>query len=659
MKRTINLATVMLLASQCLWTQALAQDIDKTRRTGPLTMPDDVIVARPKDNAKRKALFGDMHVHTTYSFDAFAFGTLASPYDAYRYATGKVIRHPSGFKMRLRRPLDFYAVTDHAMFLGVSRIAADPSSDFAQRGHTPYMRDLNAPENQKPGGNPQRSKAFSTFLGDMLRGIGDGSIDADSVNNISRSAWSDTIAAAEQFNRPGRFTTFVAYEYTSSSTDQGNLHRNVFFKDADKLPGMPFSRFHDRNPEGLWDWLDDLREQGIEAMAIPHNSNGSNGQMFKLVDWADDPLDDAYAKKRIRNEPLIEITQIKGTSETHPSLSDTDEWADFEIMPYRIASRLPSQPSGSYAREALLNGLGFEDTGMTNPFKFGFVGASDTHTAAIADDESDFYGKIGLLDATAGLKGSVPVDADAAQTAKANNAPTHDYNGLTYRNGAPITWAASGLAGVWAEENTRESIYNALRRKETFATTGPRIKARLFAGYGFSADMIDEKNLVARGYADGVAMGSDLLPDGNKTPSFIAWATRDAQSAPLQRLQIIKGWTQDGKQHERVFDVACSDNGKVDPVTHRCPNNGATVDLSTCAISKKVGDAELKTVWQDPDFNPKHRAFYYARVLENPTCRWSTWDAIKAGTPPRDDFQQTVQERAWTSPIWFNPDLVR
>ncbi len=650
MLKTLVSATIGLLISLPGWAG------EAPGRTGPLIMPADIVIADPEANAKRKAYFGDLHVHTTYSFDAFAFGTLATPYDAYRYATGKTIKHPAGFSMKLRRALDFYAVTDHAMFLGVSQASADPSSVFGKQGHTPYMHNLNAPENQVSGSSANRGRGFSGFLGDMLGGIANGSIDAEEVNNITRSAWSDTIQAAEQFYRPGKFTTFVAYEYTSSSADSGNLHRNVFFRDADKLPGMPFSRFHDRNPEGLWDWLDDLREQGIEALAVPHNSNGSNGQMFKLVDWAGNPLDNNYAEKRIRNEPLIEITQIKGTSETHPALSDSDEWADFEIMPYRIATRLFSEPSGSYAREALLNGLALSDKGMANAFKFGFIGSSDTHTGAIADDESQFYGKIGLLDATARLKGSVPLAPEAATRAKASNAPTKDFNGMTFRNGAQIKWAASGLTGVWAEENTRESIYNALRRKETFATTGPRIKVRLFGGYDFDSELPRKRKLLRQVYAEGVAMGSDLLPAPGKSPTLFAWAIRDAQSAPLQRLQIIKGWTVDGAHNERVYDVACSDGLAVDPRTHRCPDNGARVNLADCAISKDVGASELKAVWKDPDFNQDHRAFYYVRVLENPSCRWSTWDSVRAGTPPRDDAPATIQERAWTSPVWYVPD---
>ena len=623
----------------------------------PLTMPNDLIVANPERSAARNAYFGDLHVHTTYSFDAFAFGTLNTPYDAYRYAMGEKIKHPAGFDMQLREPLDFYAVTDHAMFLGASRIAADPTSEFSKAPHVQYMHDLNAPEKMVPGTNPDRGRAFSAFLSDTVAGITGGTVDEKMLNDIARDAWADTVKAAEQYNNPGRFTTFVAYEYTSSTVpDRGNLHRNVFFRTADKLPAMPFSRFHSLNPEGLWDWMDDLREQGIDSLAVPHNSNGSNGQMFKLVDWAGDPMSDAYAEQRMRNEPLVEMTQVKGTSETHPMLSTNDEWAGFEIMPYRISTTLPSEPAGSYARDALLRGLAMQDKGVKNPYKFGFIGSSDTHTAAISDDEANFFSKIGLLDAESHLRGSTPLPADVAAQAVEANSPTIKVFGEdVYRTAAPITWGASGLAAVWAEDNTREDIYSALRRKETFATSGPRIKVRLFGGYGFTQDMLSANDVFVRGYTEGVPMGGDLRASEGEVPAFLVWATRDTRSAPLQRVQIIKGWTVEGKHFEKVYDVACSDGLAVDPATNRCPDNRATVDLSDCSITKGVGASELNTVWKDPDFNPVHNAFYYVRALENPTCRWSTWDAMRAGLAPRPDFPATIQERAWSSPIWFIP----
>ncbi|MEM7100244.1 MAG: DUF3604 domain-containing protein [Pseudomonadota bacterium] len=622
-----------------------------------LDMPPDTINASPQSNAQRQALFGDLHVHTDYSFDAYAFGTVATPYEAYEYAKGAAIMHPAGFEVQLPRPLDFYAVTDHAMFLGAVKAASDTSSEFSRYAHVSNLHNLNAPENQNFESLPQRVTAFTTFLPDTLRGVVDGSVSVQMLNQIAKDAWADIILAAETHNDPGNFTTFVAYEYTSSTDDRGNLHRNVIFQNADKLPAMPFSRFHSQNPEGLWDWMDGLREQGIESLAIPHNANGSNGQMFKMVDWAGDPLDDDYSQQRLRNEPIVEITQVKGTSETHPRLSDNDEWANFEIMPFRVATTLLSEPNGSYARQALLNGLTLQDQGLSNAYQFGFVGASDTHTAAASLYEETYFSKVGLLDADGSRRGSVPLsDADAEVIRSAGRVGIQDIDGRPYATGAYETWGASGLTGVWADDNTRDDIYAAFRRKETFATSGPRIQVRLFAGYEFGADALEGNNPWTAAYASGVPMGAELIGQADQSPTFLVWAARDAMGAPLQRLQIIKGWTIDGEHFEQVYDVACSDGGQVDPETHRCPDNAATVDLTTCAINKDVGAGELSTIWEDPQFNATHRAFYYVRALENPTCRWSTWDAIRAGVQPRSDLAKTIQERAWSSAIWYVPD---
>ena len=628
-----------------------------------LEMPADILTTHPERNAKRSAYFGDLHVHTTYSFDAFAFGTMASPYDAYRYAKGETIKHPAGFDLKLREPLDFYAVTDHAMFLGALPAAADTATEFSKYDFNQGLHNFNAPEKLNTDTVQERFALFRGFLPGILNGILDGTVDIDKLNEIVVDAWADTINAAELFNDPGKFTTFVAYEYTSSTADMGNLHRNVIFKGADKLPAMPFSRFHSQDPEGLWNWMDELRSEGIESLAIPHNSNGSNGQMFKLVDWADDPMDENYTAKRVRNEPLIEITQVKGTSETHPSLSDSDEWADFEIAPYRVATTLDSEPKGSYAREALLNGLNFWDQNQTNPYKFGFIGSSDTHVAATSDDEANYFSKVGLMDSNAMLRGSIPASEEELATRRNNNNAQNrikEVDGKEYISGAFETFGASGIAGVWAEANTRDAIYDAFRRKETFATSGPRMKIRLFAGYGFNNEMLNDEDVIEKAYATGVAMGSDILASPqiegkSEAPSFLLWATQDARSAPLQRLQIIKGWVVDGKHHEQVYDVTCADGGKVDSTTHRCPDNGAKVNISDCSISEDLGAPELKTAWTDPDFNSEHQAFYYARVMENPTCRWSTWDAVRAGVAPRSDLHATIQERAWSSPIWFRP----
>ena len=613
------------------------------------TVPVDVV-----HMGQRQALFGDLHVHTRYSFDAFAFGTLASPDDAYRYARGEAIKHPGGFDLQLDRPLDFYGVSDHAMFLGAVAEAADPESAFGQLPLSEPFHFLNRPENLNPESAGERGVRFSTFIPNTIRAIQSGELDPRLLERISRSAWRDTIDAAERFNDPGRFTTFIAYEYTTTTDERGNLHRNVIFRGDGEVPDVPFSRFHAQNPERLWDWMDGLRARGVDSLAIPHNSNGSNGAMFTFTDWNGHPIDAGYADQRTRNEPLVEITQIKGTSDTHPALSPNDEWADFEIMPYRVSTTLPSQPEGSYVRDAYGRGLLLEQRTGANPYKFGVIGSSDTHVAAGSYDESNFFSKIGLLDATPQQRGSLPLTPEAAgQRRDSSPASVKSIGGEDYVEGALRTWGASGLAGVWADENTRTSIFNALRRKETFATSGPRIRVRLFAGE-YPDNLFELADWPERGYAGGVAMGGEL--HGRRAPPrFAVWAARDAQSAPLQRLQIIKVWTQAQESTEMVYDVACSDGLTVDSDTHRCPDNGARVDLTDCAISQTLGDAEMNAVWQDPEFDPSRSAMYYVRVLENPTCRWSTWDAVRAGRPPRPDLHATIQERAWTSPIWYQP----
>ena len=622
-----------------------------------LDMPVQTFMAMPDQNALRNAYFGDLHVHTDYSFDAYAFGTVATPYDAYRYAKGEAIAHPAGFEVRLRQPLDFYAVTDHAMFLGAVKAAADTSTRFSQEPHVQALHGLNNPENQNVDSLQQRVEAFTTFLPQTLLRIGTGETDQQMLTDIAASAWADSVAAANAHYQPGEFTTFAAYEYTSSTNARGNLHRNVIFRDTDKLPVVPFSRFHSQNPEGLWDWMDGLRSQGIEALAIPHNSNGSNGAMFMMVDWAGQPLDEAYALQRIRNEPLVEVTQVKGTSETHPMLSPEDEWANFEIMPFRVATTLYSEPKGSYARDALRRGLTLQDSGLSNAYQFGLVGASDTHTGAASLDEDNYFSKVGLLDSNGGLRGSEPLTSGEAEIiTAAGRVNVQDIGGKQYATGAYETWGASGLTGVWAEENTREAIYNAFRRKETFATSGPRMKVRLFAGYDFADNTLASADELGSAYQTGVTMGSEIHAQDDQTPTLLAWASRDPDSAALQRLQVIKGWSANGESFEKVYDVACSDGGSVDPQSHRCPDNGASVDLTDCSISAGLGSGELRASWRDPDFDPSHRAFYYVRALENPTCRWSTWDALRAGVTPRDDLQATIQERVWSSAIWYQPE---
>ena len=612
--------------------------------------------------SKRVALFGDTHVHTTYSFDAYSFGTTATPDDAYRFAKGGVVIHPAGFETKLKKPLDFYVVTDHGLFLGIVREAATEGTRLYENYSSESVRDLNIPENLNLNTLEKRSGTFLGYVFAANAAVMQGNLDPNYLVQISRDAWKDIIGAADRHNNPGTFTTFVGYEYTSSTDAMDNLHRNVIFRgDGNRYPELPFSRMNSLDPEDLWDWMDSLRAQGIESMAIPHNSNGSGAQMFKLKDFDGNEFDSEYVAKRLRNEPIVEITQIKGTSDTHPALSKNDEWADFEIMPWKVATmEISKVEGGSYVREALLNGLKLELEGKGNPFKFGFIGSTDGHTAASSLDEENYFAKVGLLDSTPELRGSIPITTQAllerGDSPITGGSFQKDIDGKKYVNASSISYGASGLAAVWAEENTRESIYSALRRKEAFATSGPRIKVRFFAGYDFNNEMINDENLIKHLYEKGHSMGSDILNTIKKSePEFFVWAVQDADSAPLQRLQVIKGYVEDGEIKEIVFDVACSDGLDVNPNNYRCPDNGAQVNLDDCSYDSSTGSSELKTFWNDPTYIKGQRVFYYVRVLENPTCRWSTWDALRNNVEPRSDYPKTIQERAWSSPIHLLP----
>ena len=607
-------------------------------------------------NPDRNAYFGDLHVHTTLSFDASAFGTTASPADAYRYAQGEAIKHPGGFEVQMAQPLDFYAVTDHGVFLGLINRAADTSNPVSQYDFAEPYHNINESVDGGLLDLAKRSKVFYNFINDVVASLLDGSIDNTAVNDASNSAWVQTVEAADDAYKPGTFTTFAGYEFTSSTEEREALHRNVIFRGTERLPAVPFSRFNSINPEGLWDWMDALRKQDIESLAIPHNSNGSNGAMFMFTDWAGNAIDQEYADQRLRNEPLVEITQVKGTSDTHPLLSKNDEWANFEIFPLRTSTRVLSDPPGSYVRNAWQRGLSMDEKDGANPYKFGVIGSSDTHTGAASLQEDNYFGKIGSFDSTPEKRGSVPASflygtlvklAASEMVEEVDGQNYLDFSGYKY-------WGASGIAGVWAEENTREAIYDALRRKETFATSGTRIKVRFFASYELADAQLNSPGLAKNAYQDGVTMGATLQANANRQPMFLAWAVADPNTAKLQRVQIIKGWLENGEHQEQVYDVACSDGLTVDPQTHRCPSNGAQVNLEDCSRTANVGAGELKALWQDPNFTPGQEAFYYVRVLENPVCRWSTWDAIRAGETPRSDLPATIQERAWSSPIWYS-----
>lgn len=589
--------------------------------------------AVPLANPLRNVYFGDLHLHTRNSFDAYVFNVRANPDDAYAYAKGQTIKHAMGFDLRLTHgPLDFLAVTDHAEYLGVVQAIDTPGTTYSK---VPYARALFSSE------RAGILAAFARFADSLSSGK---RLPELSDLSATQSAWQETLRSAERNNDPGKFTTFIGYEFTSMP-EVRNLHRNLIFS-GDHAPAMPYSALDSQNPEDLWHWMEQRRAEGMEALSIPHNGNGSDGTMFERTMWNGQPIDRAYAELRSRNEPLVEITQAKGQSETMPLLSPNDELAGFELMTSYIGVNKPiTKFEGGYARDALKRGMEIESRLGANPYKLGFVAGSDSHNSAGAYEEDHYFSKVGVLDGSPDRRGAVP---------------PADYKSWDefYAAGKTVpvisTWGSAGLTGIWAEQNTRESLFAALRRKETFATTGPRIRVRLFAGYELEGVNLATEAGVRTAYANAVPMGGDLVEKPGHEPQFVVIAMRDLNSAPLQRIQMIKGWLDPkGTAHEKIFDVVCSDGGKVDAITRRCPDNGATVDLNTCEYSRDKGAGQLQTAWSDPEFEPHQHAFYYARVIENPTCRWSTWDAVRAQVAPNPKLPKTIQERAYTSPIWF------
>ena len=584
-------------------------------------------------NPERNVYFGQTHVHTSWSFDAYVFGnTVTGPEEAYKYALGQPIKHPGGYMVQLKRPLDFQAVTDHAEYVGTVRLANDPTSALSKLPIADKLKVRSKEDIQK----------IYLFLGTSL--LKNEPIKELTDPEVAGGIWKQTVAIADKYYQPGKFTTFAAYEWTSTPNNR-NMHRNVIFKDTKKVPDVPYTSIDSTHPEDLWAWMDAQRGAGNELLAISHNSNLSDGIMFPLdVDDKGRPIDAAWARDRMNNEPLAEVTQLKGASETHPSLSPNDEFAGFEILNYLFggAQRQP-RLHGSYIREAYQNGLAMQEARNFNPYKFGVVGASDLHDTAVAYLQSDYFGGHGLLDATpeARLSGKEEV-------------------GLTMDQ-----LSVSGLGGVWAEENTRELIFAAMQRKETFGTSGPRIQVRLFGGWGFSPDVLEQKDWVKAGYTDGVPMGADLPPPKGNAPSLVVWAVKDPDAANLDRIQIVKGWTKNGQIFEKVYDVAWSGDRKLThaPVLNvlygdndmTLPPVGNTVDIKNASYTNTIGAVKLKTVWTDPDFDPSLHAFYYARVLQIPTPRWTTYDAKSLGVPPPSNVPASLQERAWTSPIWYTP----
>jgi hypothetical protein len=594
-------------------------------------------------NFPTRPFFGDTHLHTSFSMDAGAFGARLGPREAYRFAKGGELTASSGQQVKLARPLDFLVVADHSDGFGFFPmiIGGDPK----------IMAD---PQGRKWNEMIHSGKGAEAAI-DIIVSFGKGTI-SEAIMPVPgtqayRSAWQETIKAAEEANDPGRFTAFIGYEWTSN-TGGNNLHRNVIFRDnADKAsrvePYITQKPLGSDNPRDLWKWMAAYEEKtGGQVLAIAHNGNLSNGRMFPSIEsFTGKPIDREYAQNRARWEPLYEATQIKGDGEAHPFLSPNDEFADYETWDKGnldlSETKQKSMLEFEYARSALKNGLKHEQELGINPYKFGMVGSTDSHTGLATADEDNFFGKT------------------SAHEPNAERVP-HPF--VKAPNGAVIQgWemTASGYAAVWATENTREAIWDAMERRETYATTGPRMAVRLFGGWDFEAG--DAKNRLPAqiGYTKGVPMGGDLkdAPKG-KAPTFLVAALKDPIGANLDRIQIVKGWVdKKGNVHEKIYDVVWGDADKRKPVANgKLPAVGSTVDAANATWTNTIGDPELITVWKDPDFDPALRAFYYARVLEIPTPRWTAYDAKKFGLKNLDPkIPMSTQDRAYTSPIWYTP----
>ncbi|WP_340109979.1 DUF3604 domain-containing protein [Pikeienuella sp. HZG-20] len=567
--------------------------------------------------------FGQTHQHTSWSLDAYILGnTVTGPEEAYQYSMGRVVKHPAGYDVKIRTPLDFQGVSDHAEYVGVIRLANDPNSALSK---LPVAAKLRVSKDNTV------MDIFQWMAGSIAHGEPIKELLDPKVMN---SVWAHNNSIADKYNAPGKFTTFCAYEWTAMPQNQ-NMHRNVFFKDCAKVPEAPFSAIQSDHPEDLWNWMDDQRKIGNEALAISHNANLSNGIMFPIdVDSKNRPIDAAWAQQRMLNEPLTEIKQAKGASETHPVLSPNDEFANFEIMNYLIGvDNSFSKIYGSYVRDAYQSGLAMQDARGFNPYKTGVVGGGDSHNTVTAYAQSNFFGDHGASDATPAvrLSGAVASGMEILKT------------------------STSGLTAVWAEENTRDSIFSAMQRREVYGTSGTHIKLRMFGGWGYDQNILSQEDWAKAAYAGGVPMGGDLPPAEVAAPSFVVWAVKDPADGNLDRIQIIKGWTRDGQIFEKIYDVAWSGARALDPSTGKLPPVGDTVDITKSTYRNDIGAVELKALWTDPDFDASKHAFYYARVLQIPTPRWSTYDAAALGITPPGGVPAAIQERAWGTPIWYTP----
>jgi len=596
-----------------------------------------------KRNFPERPLWGDNHLHTSLSFDAGAFGNRVGLRDAYRLARGEEITASSGQPVRLGRPLDWLAITDHSDGMGftVDVLAALPLVTKYEQGAR-WSKGFNA------GGQ----EAVAATI-DMITAFSQGEIDPDMFANYSPGSrryatlWDDVIDAAEEFNDPGRFTTFIGFEWTSL-VKGGNMHRNVIFRDGGDrarqvVPYTTIPPIGSADPLDLYKYLERYESKtNGSAMAFAHNGNLSNGIMFPVdAQYTGRKLDKSYVEQRAKWERMYEITQIKGDGEAHPYLSPDDEFADYGTWDAGnldlTEAKTDDMLAGEYAREALKSGLALEKKLGTNPYKFGIVGATDSHTSLPTAEEDNFFGK---------HTGYEPSPERL----------THTF--VKTENGEIFSWqqVASGYTAVWARENTRASLFDAMDRKEVYATTGPRMMVRFFGGWDYSEADLNNRQPAFAGYSKGVPMGGDLTaaPEG-KAPTFMAIALRDPIGANLDRVQIIKGWLDAaGKTHEKVYDVAWSDGRKPD-ANGKLPPVGNTVDVAAANWTNTIGTAELAAVWSDPDFDPAQKAFYYVRVLEIPTPPWYVYDAFRFGIEVPENAPKTQQERAYTTPIWYTP----
>ena len=579
----------------------------------------------------QQPLWGDTHLHTSLSGDAVAYGLLRSPADAYNIATGKRVTTPEGQIIQLTRPLDFLVIADHAEGYGLVKAIINGNQKLLK---DPVIRRwagmLEAGKNALVG--QEMIQAQST--GNLPDVIKDG-------QDITRGLWLDMLKTADAYNQPGEFTAMIGFEW-SAAPQGNNLHRVVVYRDGGDLAAtrLPLdTAVSGMNPEKLWAWMADYeKETGGKILAIPHNANLSNGQMFQMVDGDGSPLSARYASLRARWEPLVEVTQIKGDGEAHPLLSRNDEFADFETWDIGnlIGSREKTSDMlpGEYAREALKNGLLVQQQSGANPFKFGMIGSTDSHTSVTASEENNFWGKFATTEPHPGrwVKHRKPLQKDGWQ------------------------YSASGLAAVWARDNNRASIFDAMQRREVYATTGPRITLRLFAGWSFDSSDLTDPDIASLGYSKGIPMGGDLTaaPAGQSL-SLMMTASKDPQSGNLDRLQVVKGWVDtDNQTFEIIYNVAWS--GLRELTTEgTLPPVGNTVDVADASWTNSIGEPQLAVVWTDPDFDSNQHAFYYVRALEIPTPRWTAYDAKRFGESMANEVPMTIQERAYSSPIWYTP----